>query len=162
MEKFARFINDAPTPDHEPRRIKVAVLDDGFDLVDHIDEFAENNIVGKAFNGSNNQTAEEWSGRFPNVEYFSEGGHGTLMAQLIRKICPKVDFYMAKLQNTAKSPDQDGKAYGPTTESAVAVSFTLLFILYPISNIIIFISGYQLGYREPSPRDVNELDSQAA
>lgn len=119
MDKFASFINDAPTPPHEQRRIKVAVLDDGFDLIENIDLFAENHIIGKAFNTVEAQTTKDWSNRFPGVEYFSEGGHGTLMAQNIRRICPQVDFYIAKLQNIANRP---GEEACPTAESAVAVS----------------------------------------
>jgi len=122
MEKFARFIKDAPTPegDHKPRRIKVAVLDDGFDFVDLIDEFEENTIIGKAFTSGTGLVGEGWSGGFPNVEYFSDDGHGTLMAQLIRKICPKVEFYMGKMENELNS-DDGGKAFVPTLESAVSV-----------------------------------------
>lgn len=121
MERFSAFIYDAPEPGHEARRIKVAVLDDGFDIVEHMDEFSENRIIGKAFTSGRSVSNEEWSGRFPNVEYFSEGGHGTLMVRLIRKICPKADFYIAKLENIAKNPDEGGKAFGPTSESAISV-----------------------------------------
>ena len=124
MRKFAQFIYNTPNPEgDEPRRIKVAVLDDGFDLIQNIHEFKDNKIVGKAFSGLN--TSADGDDRFSTVEYFSELGHGTLMAKNIRQICPKVELYLAKLNNIALAHPQSGgsgKAYGPTEESAVAVS----------------------------------------
>ena len=75
--------------------IKVAVIDDGIDGFQ--DELYDNIAAGASFCRSSD------SGSLIRTYYVASGGHGTKMAQLIRRVCPKVKLYVARLQEY-KSP----------------------------------------------------------
>lgn len=85
MESFGNFIVNYPVTPQE--KIKVALIDDGVD---------------PAFNdlGSNISEGLSLDKRATGLcsgYYQSSGGHGTIMACLIRLVCPKVQLYVVKL-----------------------------------------------------------------
>ena len=111
MDKFARFIRNIPPAVNEGRGIKVAVLDDGIDMLRP--EFRDSIKEGISFFApSNRQTCN--AGPY----YFSSRGHGTLMASLIRRVCPKAELYIARLNQGISA---DGNKVQLTAESAAKV-----------------------------------------
>jgi len=96
-----------------PKRIKVAILDDGFTLIDNMKYFkglGGIKLIGASFEGPN--TGHE--GGFPMTTYYSETGHGTKMTKLVQQICPDIDLYIAKMA-------QVGSEKGPHTSAAIKV-----------------------------------------
>lgn len=75
--------------------IKVAVIDDG------IDGF-ENDLSGSIANGTSFCRSSD-SENLIRTYYVSSGGHGTTMARLIRRMCPKVKLYIARLEEYGSS-----------------------------------------------------------
>ena len=71
--------------------VRVALIDDGIDGADQI--LHKNIDCGVSFCGRR--------GDLSNTFYVASGGHGTLMATLIRRICPEVKLYVAKLDEYA-------------------------------------------------------------
>ncbi|EAQ88708.1 hypothetical protein CHGG_05327 [Chaetomium globosum CBS 148.51] len=68
-------------------RVKVALIDDGVD--------ANQDIFADMFGPEGWPVLEPGSKRYPF--YKSAAGHGTEMAKLIRRVCPKIELYVAKL-----------------------------------------------------------------
>jgi len=93
------------------RPVKVALIDDGVDS--NHDRLRENIKGGKTYCFSYPGKEEVTSSY-----YTSTSGHGTLMATLIRTVCPEVELFIAKLDDTRVS---DG--YGFTAQSAAEVGF---------------------------------------
>lgn len=117
MYKFSCFVEnvrqlpskaaeDNPVPKSR-KRIRVAILDDG------IDWFYAHKIGcrGTSFYVDNTTS---FSGQRP--WYSSTTDHGTLMAALIRKVCPNVSLYVARLDQTASE-----NGFQPTADSATKV-----------------------------------------
>jgi hypothetical protein len=115
MDKFAGFItNVPPSIDRGLREVRVALIDDGIDKLQG--RFGDSIIDGVSF-----YTSLE---RFDTKPYyFSSSGHGTLMARLIRRVCPKVHLYVARLD---EGQSFDGSRQ-PTADSAAKVFFSLAF-----------------------------------
>jgi hypothetical protein len=89
--------------------VRVAILDDGIDWF-----FAkETKCSGQTFYASRDQGHD---GRKP--WYASSTDHGTLMAALVRKICPEAKLYIARLDQTKT----DKGRFQPTAASAAKVS----------------------------------------
>jgi Subtilase family len=113
MEKFAGFIRsyrDVTTdtyPNQTFPRIKVALIDDGVDGLNA--ELSRSIDAGQTFS---ERTKHNY-----NSYFTSSKGHGTIMAMLIRKICPNVRLYVAKLneENTGRN------TFSITASSAVKV-----------------------------------------
>ncbi|KAI5792576.1 hypothetical protein DFH27DRAFT_192777 [Peziza echinospora] len=127
LNTYIEYINKFPTPGDRP--IKVAVLDDGYDMIEddiikHCD-LAPTTFKAMDTPNVGHRSANSWDvngrrkSRFINhrrkVPFCSEFGHGTLMAKLIRKMCPKVHLYIARLDNI---PSFEGTSFGPKTASA--------------------------------------------
>ncbi|KAH6851063.1 hypothetical protein B0I37DRAFT_373102 [Chaetomium sp. MPI-CAGE-AT-0009] len=113
MEKFAAFIRgyredveDAiQDPKLRPPRVKLALIDDGVDGLN-----ADLSCIIKA-----GQTFSERDDHHYNSYFKSARGHGTIMAMLIRKICPNVKLYVAKLNE-----EKTGRnSFSITAESVV-------------------------------------------
>ena len=88
MDQFIQQIalNYEPNQnDLEP--IRVALIDDGIDGADQI--LYENIADGVSFCHRDEGLS--------NTYYVASGGHGTLMATFIRRMCPWVKLYVAKL-----------------------------------------------------------------
>ncbi|KAF8544885.1 hypothetical protein BDD12DRAFT_373383 [Trichophaea hybrida] len=108
MDEFARFIRNIPSSVDPRKGVKVAVLDDGIDMLRP--EFRDCIKEGISFFAPTNRKT-----CCAGPYYFSSRGHGTLMASLIRRVCPKAELYIARL-NQGISPD--GQRVQLTAESA--------------------------------------------
>lgn len=75
--------------------IKVALIDDGIDGFESI--LSKNIAHGVSFCRPSD------SEDLMRTYYVSSGGHGTMMARLIRRMCPKVKFYVARLEEYKSS-----------------------------------------------------------
>lgn len=89
MDEFADFIqNVKPSlPLYEP--VTIALIDDGVDI-------NEQSLHAKIIGGRSFCLRD----RFQNLNkpyYVTSGGHGTLMASLICRVCPKAQLYVLKL-----------------------------------------------------------------
>jgi len=105
MENFSNFIRnirDSELPS-DRRPIKVAVIDDGIDLFTNDEQFTATLKGGRSF----------CTGPKRPPFFFSSTGHGTLMSDLVQRICPKVHLYVARLDELLG----DNKVQ-PTAESA--------------------------------------------
>jgi len=105
MDSFTNFIINCPRDIENP--IKVAVLDDGYDMIENGSEGMESDsgIFFKAtdscptYIGHETSAIPRFCARHTMAPYSSETGHGTLMVQCIQKLCPKARLYVAKLSN---------------------------------------------------------------
>lgn len=99
------------------RSVKVALIDDGVDGTHRV--LGSNIRAGKSFcvgTGPHN----------PVYSYFMPSGcHGTQMASLIRDVCPRVELYVARLQEMG-----GGGTRTLTAESAIKVG---IFPVHAIS-----------------------------
>jgi hypothetical protein len=115
MDDFADFIQNVepPLPLREP--VTIALIDDGVDINEQ--SLQAKIIGGRSFCQRN---------KFQNLSmpyYVTSGGHGTVMASLICRVCPKAQLYVVKLdehigenskrQITAKSAEKV-RFYFPT------------------------------------------------
>ena len=116
MENFASFIRNIPDSDPLANRtpIKVAVIDDGIDLCYHEEQFSTTMKTGQSF----------CTGSKPHPFFFSSTGHGTLMADLVQRICPRVHLYIARL-----NARETGSPTQYTPESAARVSQFSIYYL---------------------------------
>ena len=90
MDSFSDFIQNVKPPGDLFESITVALIDDG---VTHVDDPALYPRIkdGRSFSAKDGLT----------MPYFvSSGGHGTLMASLICRICPTVQFFVVKLEQS--------------------------------------------------------------
>jgi len=131
MKAFTNFIINCPDTISP---IKVAVLDDGFDLVDGtVNPSADiitnrSSIVFKTvelipesnYNSHSHPPLHSRRSKFSHrqhrpqarASYISETGHGTKMVKIIMGLCPTAKLYVARLSSTSR----DGR--GPTATSA--------------------------------------------
>lgn len=97
MDDFATYIHnidlDASGPGgplngktNKPRPITVALIDDGFDINDQ--SVYEKVLGGRSFCVKNNLNAPYWA---------TSRSHGTVMASLICRVCPKARLYILRL-----------------------------------------------------------------
>lgn len=92
MKSFGDFVLNYEVDDPQPA-IKVALIDDGVDLsFDYLDQ---------SIKGGHTCSVRDRELGFWNPFYHSANGHGTVMATLIRQMCPKVQLYVAKLNEIA-------------------------------------------------------------
>ena len=112
-----KWLRHNPNDDHNLKELKenvtVALIDDGVDFMNRI--LAENLGAGRSFN-----TPTEDDDVFGTLEPYhaSTTGHGTLMAYMIRRMCPSVKIFVYKLNMDRGS---EGKA-SFTAKSAADVS----------------------------------------
>ncbi|KAI1083021.1 hypothetical protein F5B20DRAFT_596234 [Whalleya microplaca] len=106
MEDFVRMMGRIqPSKQSVSNRIKVAVLDDGIDWT-----FAHEIICsGRSFYADKSSF---FNGQY--AWYSSSTGHGTLMAALMQKICPNIDFLIVRLDQTMSKDS----VFAPTPELA--------------------------------------------
>ncbi|KAF2275928.1 uncharacterized protein EI97DRAFT_458926 [Westerdykella ornata] len=97
VEEFGAFLEQAQ-PSHPVDPIKIAIIDDGINTA--LDIFS-----GRIQGGESFAPLSEFSGR-AGAYYVPSGPHGTLMAQLICKVCPVVKLYIAQLEVL---PGQNGR-----------------------------------------------------
>ena len=103
--------------------IKVAVIDDG------IDGF-ENELSGSIAHGVSFCRSSD-SENLIRTYYVSSGGHGTMMARLIRRMCPTVKLYVARLEEYRSL---SGKRF-ITVRSATEVCAIRPFLSPPLNEL---------------------------
>jgi hypothetical protein len=88
MDEFADFIQgvDPPLPLRE--EVIIGLIDDGVDI-------NEQSLDSKIIGGRSYCQRDRFLSR---PYYVSNGGHGTLMATLICRVCPKAQLYVVKLE----------------------------------------------------------------
>jgi hypothetical protein len=87
MDDFADFIQNVKPPLPLREEVTIALIDDGVDI-------NEPSLHAKIIGGrSYCQRDKDLSRPY----YVSNGGHGTLMATLICRVCPKAQLYVVKL-----------------------------------------------------------------
>lgn len=98
------FVKNEVTPIVGKKRIKVALIDDGIDISQFNDEDVW--VPGWPLEGPTSKEGP-W--------YYSTQGHGTHMAKMIRRVCPHVQLFVAKLGNAAdfKAADRAAKVCSP-------------------------------------------------
>jgi hypothetical protein len=108
MDDFADFIQNVVPPLPITQPVTIALIDDGVDVNE---QFLHAKIIGgRSFCQRD---------RFQNLSmpyYVTSGGHGTVMASLICRVCPNAQLYVLKLdeymgdnqkrQITAKSAEK--------------------------------------------------------
>ncbi|KAH8672868.1 peptidase S8/S53 domain-containing protein [Tricladium varicosporioides] len=107
---------DGASEDEKPKAIediKVAVIDDG------IDGFG-NDLSGSIAHGVSFCRSSD-SENLIRTYYVSSGGHGTKMARLIRRICPTVKLYVARLEEYRSS----GKRFITARSATEAVNWAV-------------------------------------
>lgn len=72
------------------RPVRIAIIDDGVDA--SLEIFTDRIAIGKSFCPYAN------SGDLMNSYFVPAGNHGTCMAALVCQICPKVELYVARLE----------------------------------------------------------------
>lgn len=106
MKSFADFIQNFPIEENDRPKIKVALVDDGVDVT--YENLSRNIKRGETYSKRHDGLC--------NAYYQSTNGHGTVMACLIRRMCPNVRLYVAKLD---ERQTDDGMQI--TTSSAAKV-----------------------------------------
>ncbi|KAJ4015293.1 hypothetical protein NW766_005628 [Fusarium irregulare] len=110
VEAFSNFIREASADEDTARRvspIKIAIIDDG---VDNTVADLEHKIVGGA-----TFCPYPHSSEYANSYFVPSGRHGTLMAQLICRLCPNVQLFVARLEEL---PSASGSGRRITASSA--------------------------------------------
>jgi hypothetical protein len=87
MDSFADYI--AGITEKPQEQIRVAVIDDGVDGFQ--EQIAENIIAGASFCRYSD------GGDLMNAYYVPSGGHGTMMASLVCRVCPHAKLLIARL-----------------------------------------------------------------
>lgn len=127
MTQFVEFITNIPKAIQPRDEVRVAILDDGIDLI----QAGLDRCIGCSFY---TETLEDFT-RI-NPYYFSSTGHGTLMATLVQKSCPKAQLYVARVGQGRSSTG----ILQPTAPSAANVSpsniptYTILTMTYRQSD----------------------------
>lgn len=91
MMSYGQFLRGASRAEPGVQPVKIAIIDDGINPTLSI--FTDRIRMGESFHS----VGESLSGR-RGAFYVPSGPHGTLMAQLICKICPTVKLYIAQLE----------------------------------------------------------------
>ena len=118
VSQFAVFMGNIPkTQRSEIPPIKIAIIDDGVDA--SLDILLEKVVGGKSFYPYVN------SSNLLNAYYVPSGQHGTMMADLICRICPSCLLYVARLDERPSRLDLSRQI---TTKSAADASF----LTYPL------------------------------
>jgi hypothetical protein len=108
MDTFRKFIINVQTNQAASLKdVNVAVIDDGIDYA--LEDLRDNIACGVSYYYLSNQPVDYW---------VLPGGHGTAMARLIRRICPHVKLYIARLD---EGVGKNGKRQ-ITAESATKVN----------------------------------------
>lgn len=125
MDAFADEIQNVPVPPHPQhedlrRDITIALIDDGVNL--HTPTVAGKVIGGETFDrggpGDNG----------PGPYFLSDSGHGTVMADMICRVCPTAKLYVFKLEtHYSQDATVDGQSHSQiVTRSAALVRSRLL------------------------------------
>ncbi|KAI0595325.1 hypothetical protein F4775DRAFT_569866 [Biscogniauxia sp. FL1348] len=142
-EKFADFLARA-RPDVPVPPVKIAIIDDGINT--SLSEFTDKIQGGDSFYRPGKLSRRQ------GAYFVPSGPHGTLMAQLICKLCPVVKLYIAQLEVL---PGQFGQR-SFTTESAEEA------IQWAINRDVDIISmSWSINSSKPETRLENVLQTAA-
>jgi hypothetical protein len=89
MDEFADFIQNVESPLPLDKPVTIALIDDGIDINEQ--SLSARIIGGRCF--CQRDTFQNLSKPY----YVTSGGHGTVMASLICRVCPKAQLYIVKL-----------------------------------------------------------------
>lgn len=115
--------------------IRVAVIDDGINGFE--DDLSESIAHGVSYSGTSD------ADKLIRSYYLSSGGHGTMMARLIRRICPGVKLYVARLEEYRSSNKRFITARSATKVSGFQPSQAIVFQSCSLRD---FATGHTLGY----------------
>lgn len=101
------YLTNPQLPEQLREGVKVALIDDGVDFMSR--SIAEKLEGGRSFDIASDE----------DPFHGSTTGHGTLMAYMIARVCPKVRIFVGKLNMVCHS---DGKQASFTAKSAAQVS----------------------------------------
>ena len=128
MDEFADFIQNVDTPkDLSLEPITIALIDDGVDI-------NEQSLHAKII-GGRSFCQRDFQQNLSKPYYVTSGGHGTVMASLICRVCPKAQLYVVKLdehmsegnkrQITAKSAAKAVRAAVDKKVHIISMSWTI-------------------------------------
>ncbi len=89
MDDFADFIQNVEPPSKAIEPITIALIDDGVDI-------SEQSLQAKII-GGRSFCQRDNSQNLTKPYYVRSGGHGTIMASLICRVCPSAHLYVVKL-----------------------------------------------------------------
>jgi hypothetical protein len=100
MDEFAKWLKKIKVLNHKQddpllNPVTVALIDDGVEMTH--EELRSHKLLGKSFDYSQ----DEW---MVPPYWNSASGHGTLMARLIKRVCPSADIYVIKLKTFSHDP----------------------------------------------------------
>ena len=123
MERFSSFVNNTLPKHLSKKAVKVAIIDDGIDLLNYEVGNKQADIQGCSFDP------------YPegNPWYTPNGEHGTLMANLVRLMCPGSSLYIARLGSTLPHPSTGSSRLQPTATSAIEVGVAFEFCCFRVS-----------------------------
>lgn len=105
MKDFSAAFKEVPQPTEREvtqnaalAPIKVALIDDGVDTTSP-------SLQGRTYRGKSFDFYDD--GQRSQPYWVSKAGHGTVMARLIRGVCPTADIYVIKLSTDASTKDLD-------------------------------------------------------
>lgn len=155
LEKFAIFLASEASIRARDRPVKIAIIDDGVDALQDI--FRGKIATGRSFcplGGSSD---------LMNAYYVPSGRHGTMMADLICRICPSCQLYVARLDEVTNRNDMSRQI---TVKSATEVSssppiqgWNLKLIHH---SFFLSFQGYRVGRCLQSRHHLHELDHRRA
>ena len=119
MDEFADFIQNVESPLPLREEVTIALIDDGVDINDQ-------SLHAKIIGGRSFCQRDEFQ-NLSKPYYITSGGHGTVMASLICRVCPKAQIYVIKLDERMS----ENNKRSITAKSAAKVPFPLL--LYRLS-----------------------------
>lgn len=111
MARFSDFVSSTLPKDRLQKPVKVAIIDDGIDLLNFEVGNKEADIRGCSFDASPER----------NPWYTPCDTHGTMMAKLVRLVCPGSSLYIARLGSALSHPAAGGLRLQPTATSAIEV-----------------------------------------
>lgn len=152
MKEFAECFKNIkgiknPNSDSSLNPITVALIDDGVDT-------RHEDLQGDKFFGKSFDPFPEDSWRI-NPFWVSAAGHGTLMARLIRHICPSAVIYVIKLETF----ESNGKLR-IRQESAIEVGVSL--VKAALVCLLMVLPGNRACHRAGCSDNLDVVDDQAS
>ncbi|KFY88353.1 hypothetical protein V498_06812 [Pseudogymnoascus sp. VKM F-4517 (FW-2822)] len=130
VQKFATFLTSDKSIRAEVAPIKIAIIDDGVDA--QLDIFTGKIAAGRSF------CPFGGSADLMNAYYVPSGYHGTMMADLICRICPSCQLYVARLDESTNRNDMSRqitvKSAAEAVEWAVACKVDIISMSWTIEG----------------------------
>lgn len=125
VEEFMQSRQGKATPEHVEDGVVVALIDDGVDVFDTA--YSSQVLEGKSFDFHNGKVRPPFS---------SAKGHGTVMANMILRICPMAKVYPIRLRtfNNANGKSNIDKDYAAQVSASCRTILTLTFYILTLST----------------------------